>query len=400
MADDSDLRTEAITSYDGIFKDIHDPEIRKDFLEARKLLSSGAWDTGKSLLQETLSKASSKPFDKKCLTLILSEMRRYEDNKISPNTTIAKIILWGNVVDRDIERIDERFCDFPQSIFFLDVGIYGGLSGSRKLVGRKILSDYWVSGKIPELHCSLVTADMVLGLFCDERITESGVQVTYFPLTNSEKLKLFTDIMTGDSSSVEIRCPFPLLRESDKKELCSPAEGWKVDNVYDTMLSCGEERLRQYTVQFLETIAMSAGRFYDPACSTGVFLSTLKKAFPESYTIGQDLSQQMADFSRERVDEVYCANAMSPKILMGTADACFIRFLNSEVVTSANAEVLLNALLPTVREKGYIIIFGHTPVLLSSSNLSRLSNFSLIQSVGISTDRMGIFQYYIIQRDI
>ncbi|XP_060086363.1 isonocardicin synthase-like [Ylistrum balloti] len=399
MADGPDLRTNAITSYDGIFKSIHDPEIRKDFLKVRKLLSSGKWGVGKILLQDTLIKSSFKPFDRKCLTLILNELQRYEDNKISPNTAPARMIAWDTVVERDLTRIIERFCEFPQSVFFLDVG-RSGLSSSRRLVGRKILSDYWIAGKIPELHCSLVTADMLLGLYCDERITENEVHVHYYPLNNAEKLKLFSDIMAGDSSYVEIICPFPLLRESDSKELCSPAEGWEVDDAYDVMLSCGEERLKQYTIQFLETIDMTTGRFYDPACSTGMFLSTLKEAFPESYTIGQDLSQQMADFSKERVDEVYCGNAMLPKILTGTADACFIRFLNSEVVTSAEAEVLLSALLPTVREKGFIVIFGHTPVLLSSSNFRRLSNFRLIQSVGVSTDKTGIFQYYIIQRDI
>ncbi|OWF42937.1 hypothetical protein KP79_PYT18090 [Mizuhopecten yessoensis] len=399
MADDSSLQTTAITSYDGIFKGIHDPEIRADFLKVRKLLSFRRWNTAKSLLQDTLDKASSNPFDKKCLTLILNEFRIYEDRKIPSGTLAACAISWESVVERDVNRINERFCDFPQSVFFLDIG-RSGFSSSQRFVGRKILSDFWIAGKIPELHCSLVTADMVLGLFCDERITENEVQINYYPLSNAEKLELFSDFMTGDSSNVEISYPFPLLRESTRKELCSPAEGWKVDDTYDVMLSYGEERIRQYTIKFLETIAMTTGRFYDPACSTGVFLSTLKKAFPESYTIGQDLSQQMADLSKQRVDEVYCGNAMHPQILTGTADACFIRFLNSEVVTSADAEVLLTALLPTVREKGFIITFGHTPVLLSSSNFRRLSNFSLLQSVGVATDRTGIFQYYILQRDI
>lgn len=399
MANDSALLTDAITSYDGIFKGIHDADIRVDFLQFRKLLQSGNWNGGLQLLQDALKKAAAHPFDKKCLELILSEMKRYENKKIHQAVTSNNVIVWQDVVNRDLERLDEQFCDFPQSVFFLDIG-RPGISGSRRLVGRKILSDYWIAGKIPELHCSLVSADMVLGLFCDERITESEVQVNYYPLNNHEKLKLMSDIISGDLSDVEIICPFPLLRETTRKELCSPPEGWIVDDTYDVMLSCGEERIRQYTIAFLDSVTMTAGRLYDPACSTGIFLSTLKKAFPESYTIGQDLSQQMADFSRERVDEVYCGNAMTPKIQTGTADACFVRFLNSEVVTSADAEALLQALLPTVREKGYIVTFGHTPVLLSSSNFRRLPNFTLLQSVGVATDKAGVFQYYVIQRDI
>jgi isonocardicin synthase len=164
------------------------------------------------------------------------------------------------------------------------------------------------------------------------------------------------------------------------------------------MLGCGEERIRAYSIQFLRSVGLDKPILYDPACSTGVFLSTLQQAIPGSYTIGQDLSQQMANFAKDRVDEAHCANALDPKIKLGTADAVYIRFLNSEVIKTCEAEELLSALLPTVKKGGYIITFGHTPVLLSSSNFRQLSGFQFKQSVGVAVDKCGIFQYYAIQK--
>ena len=99
--------------------------------------------------------------------------------------------------------------------------------------------------------------------------------------------------------SAELIFPFSLLRESSRKELCSPPEGWIVDDAFDVMLGCGEERIREYTIYFMKSVNTTTATLYDPACSTGVYLSTLKKAFPNSFTIGQDLSEQMVGFSRE-----------------------------------------------------------------------------------------------------
>ncbi|KAK3092969.1 hypothetical protein FSP39_009506 [Pinctada imbricata] len=239
---------------------------------------------------------------------------------------------------------------------------------------------------------------MILGLFVDQRVTESKVILHYYPFENAEKLLLMKNVIESDGKTGELVFPYSLLRESSGKELCSPPEGWIVDDAFDVMLGCGEERIRQFTIQFMKSVNISKATLYDPACSTGVYLSTLKNAFPDAYTVGQDLSQQMADMSRERVDKVYCGNAMEPKISQGTADFVYVRFLNSEVVTSAEAEELLSALLPTVKKDGYIIIFGHTPVLLSSANFLALKDFNLIQSLGVAVDKTGIFQYYILQR--
>lgn len=387
--------TEAIQSYDGIFKGMYDEELRKKFLSTRQLLADGKIDEAITLVNNSLTLAKDDHPDKETFELIKSELGRYAKYHISEGSDIAVEVDYADVKTRRLERHSEKHWDVPQSIFFLT---YSDGPEKHFIVGRKLLSDLWIQNKIPEIHCSFISADMILGVFSDQRITEDYIHVFYHPLQNSEKLRIFKDIMFHKYDNVELAFPFSLLRKSTRKELCSPAEGWVVDDAFDVMLGCGEERIRAYTIKFLETLDSKNLKLYDPACSTGVFLSTLKQAYPESRTVGQDLSKQMVGFAKSRVDEVHVGNAMEPKIDPGSADVVFIRFLNSEVVTSAEAAQLLEALLPTVKIGGHMVIFGHTPVLLSAANFSFLENFALKQSVGISSDRTGIFQYYVLQR--
>lgn len=387
--------TEAIQSYDGIFKGMYDGSLKKKFLSVRQLLAEGKLEEARALINVTLAGLTAHTSDKETFQLVQSELDRYVKYHITDTSDIVREVNYTNIRTRGLERHSEKHWDVPQGIFFLTFD-----EGPEKhfLVGRKILSDLWMQNKIPEIHCSFISADMILGVFSDQRITEEYINVFYHPMENREKLRVFQDIMFYKLDNVELVFPFSLLRESTRKELCSPTEGWVVDDAFDIMLGCGEERIRAFSISFLESFGSKTMKLYDPACSTGVFLSTLKKAFPESYTVGQDLSKQMVGFAKARVDEVHVGNAMEPKIDAGSADVVFVRFLNSEVVKSAEAEQLLAALLPTVKLNGYIVIFGHTPVLLSAANFSRLENFVLKQSIGVSNDRAGIFQYYVLQR--
>ncbi|XP_060588658.1 isonocardicin synthase-like [Ruditapes philippinarum] len=389
--------TNAIVTYDGIFKGMYDEKLQEMFQEGRRKFAGGDWPGGMKIFENMLEIASDKSKDRKTLEEIMNELKRYEACRIEPGTQPAKSIDWSAVADRPLERLHESFFGLPQGVFFLDVGRHGK-PGSVRLVGKKLLSDYFLAFKIPELFCSLVKADMILGLYVDQRMSDSNVTIFYNPIEKSEKLHVMQKIMSNGGADAELIFPFPLMRSTTRCEWGSPPEGWEVDDSYDIMLGCGEERIRAYSIQFLRSVGLDKPILYDPACSTGVFLSTLQQAIPGSYTIGQDLSQQMANFAKDRVDEAHCANALDPKIKLGTADAVYIRFLNSEVIKTCEAEELLSALLPTVKKGGYIITFGHTPVLLSSSNFRQLSGFQFKQSVGVAVDKCGIFQYYVIQK--
>ena len=94
-------------------------------------------------------------------------------------------------------------------------------------------------------------------------------------------------------------------------------------------------------------------------------------------------------------NQVLCGSAIEPKIEPRSADVTFNRFLNSEVVTTEAAEVLLAAILPTVAPGGVMVTFGHTPVLLTSSNFRMVDGFVLERCVGVAVDKSSIFQYYI-----
>ena len=389
--------TSAIVSYDGIFKGMYDEKLQEKFKEGRTFLAAGKWSEGKAMFENALKEADESPKDQKTLSTIVRELCLYEKNNIDASVTAAASINWSNLATRDVERFDESLFALPQGMFFLDKGRVGD-PGHVRLVGRKLLSDMWIKLKIPELFCSFVKADMVLGLFVDQRLSDSKVTVFYHPLEKSEKLRVMQDIVASGGKECEITHPFPLMRESTRREWGSPPDGWVVDDAFDVMLGCGEERIRAYSIKFLKEAGLTKPLLYDPACSTGVFLSTLQKAIPGSYTVGQDLSQQMTNFAKERVDEAHCANALDPKIKLGTADVCYVRFLNSEVIHTCEAEDLLTALLPTVKPNGYVVTFGHTPVLLSAAHFRRLQNFRVKSSIGVAVDECGIFQYYVIQR--
>lgn len=400
MSEQKEIRpesTKVIVSYDGVFKSMYDEKLRDMFQDGRRQLAKGDWAAGKKTFEIMLELAADKPKDRKTLGEIVRELKRYEECKIESGTPVAQSINWSVVTDRPLQRIDESLFGLPQGIFFLNIG-RPGKAGFVRLIGEKLLSDLFVAFKIPELFCSLIKADMILGYYADQRNSDSNVTLFYHPISKSEKLHVMQNIISNGGCDAEIIFPFPVMRSSTRCEWGSPPEGWEVDDAFDIMLGCGEERIRAYSIQFLQNAGLEKPILYDPACSTGVFLCTLQGAIPGSYTIGQDLSKQMAEFAKERVNEAHCANALDPQIKLGSADAVFIRFLNSEVVKTCEAEELMSSLLTTVKTGGYIITFGHTPVLLSSSNFRSLEGFELKQSVGAAVDRCGIFQYYVIQK--
>jgi hypothetical protein len=398
MENDPALKsTIAITSYDGIFKDMYDEKVQSMFKDIRKCLSKGNWTEARDILRQAIEESERSPRDGKTLLILRDEIARYSAQRIDPTVTMATDASWDEVYRRPVTRIDVSLHELPQGVFYLNINVPASPNLIR-ILGRKVLSDFWIKNKIPELYCSFISADMLLGIFCDQRVTENKVIVHYYPFENSEKLYVMDQVMRNPYGLPELVFPYPLLRQTTHQELCSSPEGWVIDDAFDVMLGCGEERIREYTIKFMKSTKTKHAILYDPACSTGVFLSTLKNAFPDTFTIGQDLSKQMVDISRQRVDEVHCGNAMAPKIKPGTADFCFVRFLNSEVVKSVEAEELLFALLPTVKRGGYMITFGHTPVLLSSANYKAVPDFKIIQCIATAVDNSGIFQYYVLQR--
>lgn len=307
------------------------------------------------------------------------------------NTTEQSI----DIQDKQINALLFTYNESPQALFLIDLPRY-------TVIGRKYLSDLVVDKGLPGLFCSKITVDMILGIFERDRITQDGVIVFYRPLNDKEKSKIFNSILSD--RNIDIRYPYVQLLGVHKEEKTTPEEGWVVDKERAEFLGMGEIEIRAYTLKFFETLN-KGGYFnkkrrvlYDPACSTGQFLSTIQKHFKNTYTIGQELSKEMVGFAKPLLNEVHWGNSINPKVKKESVDVIFFRFLNSEVVTTEESYNLFAKLAVTVKPGGYLIISGHTPVLLDDLWFLR-QGFEILSRNGVTKDNKGVFQYYILKRD-
>lgn len=383
-------------NFDGIFRDVNRKETRDRLYAAQKLVSEGKWQEAKDSLKRLISEVTDQ-HDNRNLRMILQEIELYEERHIEPSVVREDVVNWTDVCKRRTTRYFERWDELPQSIFLLKS--WEMEDGSlRVLVGRRLLSHQWIANKIRELHCSHVRASMILGVFVDFRIQDDGVVVFYRPLTPPEKKTIMHDIVHKHLQEMELVYPFPALQTEFKTEIHCPDEGWEIDETLALQLGEGEIYLRDFSVEFLKALKKDELYLYDPACSTGQFLATMKESLPKSYTAGQDLSYQMTIFAAKRVDEVHHGNAADPKIPDNTADVVFIRFINSEVLKAADARQMIRPLVRVVKPGGHIVIFGHTPVLVSSADLIMDEELEVLQCMGGDPKWDGVFQYYVCKK--
>jgi isonocardicin synthase len=58
---------------------------------------------------------------------------------------------------------------------------------------------------------------------------------------------------------------------------------------------------------------------------------------------------------------------------------------------------LFNSLIKKCKIGGYIIVFGHTPVLVNSKYMEYMG-FEILQRNGVTEDKKHIFQYYLLKK--
>jgi isonocardicin synthase len=239
---------------------------------------------------------------------------------------------------------------------------------------------------------------MILGLLDRMQMTEDKVLIFFEPFTYKEKLYAFNYLK--DNRMGEVYYPLVLVTDSEKKEKISPADGWKYDENRKSSLARGESELRSYTTDFLNRVVRDKNQkfvVFDPACSTGDFLYSIKNKFPNAYTIGQDLSRTMVEEASKKIDKALVGNSMNTEITDGSVDFLFFRFINSEVVNTEDAHNLFNSLIKKVRVGGYIIVFGHSPVLVSSIYMKSLG-LDIKGMNGYDKESDSVFQYYIMKK--
>lgn len=317
----------------------------------------------------------------------LQEKRLLNDFLIPANTPEIAFDIKG-IKERNEKFWEEDIHNFPQNLFFIKVG-------DIQYFGRKLISDLNMQGDIKELHCSRIKAPMILGVYSREEKSSNKITVYYHPLKKGEKLYLFNQFKRRIDLSLSF--PYRYIDPLTRAERASPEEGWSLDEQRASNLGVGESNLRAFSIDFLRNFNIENKVIYDPACSTGEFLYSIKANYPEVNIIGQDLSKQMVEYARRFIDTVYHGDASKSFILPESVDFCFVRFLNSEVVTTAQAKSILPKLIERVKKGGYIIIFGHTPVLLDKRDFLE-NSLELIGNVGYDESTYSIFEYYILKR--
>ncbi|MCP6760024.1 MAG: class I SAM-dependent methyltransferase [Fischerella sp. CENA71] len=236
---------------------------------------------------------------------------------------------------------------------------------------------------------------MLLGLVVDIRVSETGYAICYRSLEEGEAEALFTT--TAESSTADLSYPFTRLRSQGYAETVQPLHFWNPSPALVADLNRDEAFLRVEAVRILREQGFSAGVVYDPACSTGTFLSEIKEAFPESRVVGQDLNAGMIALARQQINEVYHADAASPVVPPQSADIVVCRHLNLDVVTTQDAERLFLIAARTVKPSGLMLVFGHTPVLLSSAWFEGLG-FEVVRRVSTICGRLALFQFYVLRQ--
>ncbi len=314
---------------------------------------------------------------------IYNEM--YFDEKEIPtiNNIDCKKILSRKVVD--FEDFDYNL---PQNIFIIKS--YNG----KQIVGRKIRSVLRIENKINAINCSMITSPMLLGFLKSRTKKARKIRIEFYPFTNEEKKYIFNDLK--NNRLYDIYYPYKYRDFITNKEEKSPDNGWTFNPEKKEYLGYGEVHFRKFTTDFFKNKNMDNKIIYDPACSTGEFLDDFKKSYPNSYTIGHDLSQEMINYAKNFVDDSCCCNAINSPLKDKSVDLMFLRFLNSEVVTTRDAYKIFKVLLPKVKKKGKIVCFGHTPVLITKQWFIKNKLMPIICN-GYDYERNAIFQYYVFE---
>ncbi|MCP3979049.1 MAG: class I SAM-dependent methyltransferase [bacterium] len=269
------------------------------------------------------------------------------------------------------------------------------LRDGRRVVGLKTAHQAHNRGDdlTPRKGC-LVDESMILGVDPREQLSEDGVTVYYRPVSAAQRRALF-DAAVADAMT-DLHFPYPHLDRRTRRERRPAPEYWTATPARVDELDGDEEVLRRYALGRLRSLDPNGKMVFDPACSTGRFLAEVKRTFPAARTVGQDLSASMADHASRQVDEIHVGDAARPAIPAASADIVVIRFLNLDVVSTADAHRLLDACLSACRPGGWLILFGHTPVLVSAEWLAMLG-LRVVQRTGHLADHRAMFQFYVAQ---
>ncbi|WNO11597.1 class I SAM-dependent methyltransferase [Teredinibacter sp. KSP-S5-2] len=296
------------------------------------------------------------------------------------NTTLVK---------RDV-GVDHFFCshrDKPHDIFFMKIG-------GDTFVGKKYEADFLVDGKVVKRKTCLVEEGMLFGKYRSMKVCEKGYSFFYEIMSEQEKHQAFDRVLKMDGAYLYY--PFLTLNEGGGEELCSQ-EQWMPSLELERELNDDEIPLREIAINKLKEYGQTKGVFYDPACSTGKFLETMKNEFKGIYTIGQDINPKMVEVSSLKLDETICGDSIKPCVRPSSVDVLVFRFLNSFVVSAADADILFRKLITCLKPGGVSLVFGHTPVLLSFDYFVS-QGLEVLSSVAKPPGLQSVCEFYVLRK--
>ena len=321
---------------------------------------------------------------------IYEQEKKYYDNQIIKTNGCINSIDYNEITKRKTDFFVDKDFNLPQNIFFIKH------PNNYIIFGRKILSVLHRNKELTALNCSRIDDNMIIGILKQSKYNTPDIQIEFYPLTDLERKYIYESIK--NDNSVDIYFPYTYHDYYTKEEKGSPKEGWHYYENLDIYLARGEKHIRKETIGFLNHENLSCDTtIYDPACSTGNFLKEIKDNYPCVYTIGADLSKEMMNVAKSKVDLALCENAYNSSIVNNSIDYLFLRFLNYHVVTKKEALEIYKILFEKVKKGGKIICFGHTPVLLNINELEN-NRCDIDNCSAYDEEYNSKFQYYVLTK--
>ncbi len=261
-------------------------------------------------------------------------------------------------------------------------------------VGRRALAAPMKSG----CAFSLVDASMLRGRLLAMSAHGGDLHVAYEVAERSACVRFFNEAEACSDTSLVF--PHPCMAD-DGSEFVVPSTAWEPTARLVETLDAGEQHFREFAIACLRSFAGPGSLVYDPACSTGAFIASVARAFPNLRCLGSDVSAPMVALATARFSEpnldfaVACAS--QPRCIAGSCDALIVRFLNAEVVTRKEAEVYFRSLATLLRRGGRMFVFGHTPVLINPEAHAAELGLRLLARVGRLPGKNALFQFYILE---
>ncbi|WP_065258295.1 class I SAM-dependent methyltransferase [Pseudomonas bananamidigenes] len=308
-----------------------------------------------------------------------------------------------NRLDRTRELALARSMDLHLNVNG-DIGQYIEPSGSglHHVFFLRMNDEVWVGRKLVQRDrhfrwqaTSVLKPGMLLGPHLHSLWGDEGLSIGFRAVSAERKAQTFERALRQADS--EIVFPFPVLDACGREAVC-PDDFWQCSESLVELLNDDEQHLREHCAGLLQANAESGAMIYDPACSTGEFITRLARALPDCRFLGSDRSASMIEHARQvhrgtRV-EFRLLDAIEAFDAGIHCDVLILRFLNAEVLTRREARAAFESLIRCVKPGGTILVFGHTPVLIPVTWLAATHHLQLESSVAARPGKMELFQFY------